>query len=735
MAGNHALRGFRIVATVCILCGPSLALAQTTSAGSTASAETTSEGGALQEIVVTAQRREEKVQNVPIAVNVFNAASVAALGVSDTTSLNGVVPSLSISTNGPSNAFFIRGVGSPVAASNGEQSVAIYIDGVYMYSPEGNLFPIGSDVERIEVLKGPQGTLFGRNATAGVIQIITRDPTSEPSAEATIGYGNYQTFNASFWGSTGIAPNLSADLVVDIKHQGQGFGTDLYNGAQTYQLSYDMVKSKWLWTPADGTELRATVSFTRNYGTNSNTQIVPGKLGLNGQVANVPPYDTNANWPDTESDLTYFGSLQFDQTLDFMKIENIVSFRNIPKAFFQLDDDATAAPIINANVWHPSKTSTEELRFLAPAASKVDWVAGVYYINAFVGDTPLGLSGVGVLPTTPPDALNEYDTQKLWAIAGYAQATVPLVFDTNLTLGARYNNEHISTSGTYVQFIPPGGYAVDGIPESTSYNNVSWRGSIDHHWTPSIMSYVSANRSFKSGGYNLDSAPGTTLAPFLTEQVTAYEFGTKSDLFGRRLRVNLSPYYYDYKNIQVQSSIPAGTFIANGPSAHFAGVDADLSVAATESLTFSGGFNYVRGHYGSFPGAVGFTGNPFQGQIEFNGTGKETVYTPLWSSTLSADYVLPTAVGTFKLNANAKQSNSVYTAVLNRQTIPPYVVENDSISWSPAGDRYSVRFWILNAFDRVYFNNRLETGTGDWQVFAPPRTYGLSFTAKFGAEK
>jgi iron complex outermembrane receptor protein len=666
-------------------------------------------------------------------VNVFSGAAVQAMGVNDTTSLNGVVPSLSISTNGPSNAFFIRGVGSPVAASNGEQSVAIYIDGVYMYSPEGNLFPIGSDVERIEVLKGPQGTLFGRNATAGVIQIITRDPSSEPAGEATIGYGNFNTVTGSFWGTTGIAPNLAADLVVDVKHQEQGYGVDLFNGTSTYQLSYYMVKSKWLWTPADGTEVRATVSFTRNYGTNSDIQIVPGKLGLNGVVSTVPPYDTNSNYPDTEDDRTYFGALQFDQDLGFGKLEGIASFRNIPHAIFQLDDDATNAPIINADVTHPSKTSTEEVRLLAPSSSKIDWVAGAYYINAFVGDTPLGLSGVGVLPL--PGVLNEYDTQKLWAIAGYAQATVPIFLDTNLTLGARYNNEHISTSGTYVQFPPDQGYAVNGIPESTSYNNVSWRGSLDHHWAHDIMTYLSANRSFKSGGYNLDSAPGTTLAPFLTEQVTAYEVGAKTEFLDHRLRLNLSPYYYDYKNIQVQSSIPAGTFIANGPSAHFAGVDADFSAVVAERLTVSGGFNYVRGHYGSFPGAVGFTGNPLQGQIEFNGSDKTTVYTPLWSSTLGADYVLPTSVGTFNLNANAKQSNSVYTAVLNRQTIPAYVVENDSVTWSPVGNRYNVRLWVLNAFNRAYLNNRLETGTGDWQVFAPPRTYGIAFTAKFGAEK
>jgi hypothetical protein len=123
--------------------------------------------------------------------------------------------------------------------------------------------------------------------------------------------------------------------------------------------------------------------------------------------------------------------------------------------------------------------------------------------------------------------------------------------------------------------------------------------------------------------------------------------------------------------------------------------------------------------------------NPTQGQITFDGTGKETVYTPLWSSTLAADYVFSTPVGTFTLNANAKQSDLVYTAVLNRQAIPSYIVENNSLKWSPTRSPYEIRLWVLKTFDKIYLNNRLETATGDWQIFAPPRTYGVLFTAKF----
>jgi iron complex outermembrane recepter protein len=185
----------------------------------------------------------------------------------------------------------------------------------------------------------------------------------------------------------------------------------------------------------------------------------------------------------------------------------------------------------------------------------------------------------------------------------------------------------------------------------------------------------------------------------------------------------------------VQSSIPAGTFTGNGPSATFNGMDFDFTALPAENLTVTGGGNWVKGHYGPFPNAVGFTGDPSQGQINLDGTSKTTVYTPLTSGTLGLDYLMHSAVGDFSFNGNLKYSDKVYTAVTNRQSIPSYVVVNNTLTWTPRNSRYDVWLWVLNTFNRVYLNNELETGTGDWQIYAPPRTYGVSFTARFGSEK
>ncbi len=161
-----------------------------------------SSGGALQEIVITAQRRSQNLQNVPIAVDAIVASDALQLGVTGTTSLQTDVPSLSVSRQVNESVVFIRGIGTADGDANTETSVALYIDGVYQPSPFGNVFEF-NDIQQVEVLKGPQGTLFGRSATGGVIQITTRDPSHTPEADVSVGYANYNTISESFYGTTG----------------------------------------------------------------------------------------------------------------------------------------------------------------------------------------------------------------------------------------------------------------------------------------------------------------------------------------------------------------------------------------------------------------------------------------------------------------------------------------------------------------------------------------------------
>jgi iron complex outermembrane recepter protein len=729
-------------------------LIQTVSFTAPARADEEEAATRLDEVVVSAQRREQRAQDVPISVTALSGEYLQSAGFNTTNAFNGLVPSLVTYAQGPQQIFFLRGIGTSVAGVNGEQSVGVYIDGLYIYSSGGNMFPVGGSVERIEVEKGPQGTLFGRNATAGVIQIFTKDPTHDFNGALNLGYGNFRTSSGDFYVNVPVNEKLAFNVSGQFKYMNDGYGHNITTETPpgytlpptsdpTFMKKELSLKSKVLWEPTDSTTVKGMFVYTRLSGTDDfEGQITAGQPRLDGVIQpKIGPWDENVYWPDRFYANTYAGLLQIDQDVGFAKVENITSYRTIPRGLFRTQNDRTPAAIVNADVWYtPNNALTEEFRILSPTGSKLNWVAGLYYISAHTGLDPLYISGLAIGP--PPAAIAEYDQQDLHAISGYAQATYEFVKDTNLTLGTRYNHETLHESGALVA-LPNYIRTVDdtrGVPSPTTvlvppvsndggYNNTSWRVAIDHKWTPSLMSYVSATRSFKSGGFNLAALPGQPLPPFLPEQLTSYEVGLKTETFNDRLRFNIAYYHYDYKNIQEQVGIPAGQFTFNGPSAKFNGVDMDFTLLAAPGLTLSGGFNYVKGKFGSYPNGLGNL--PGGASINFDATGKETPKTPHNSGNFSIDYAVPTPVGQFSTNMNMSSRSGMFAAVANRRVNPGYTVFNNSLTWTHPNDKFDVRLWILNTFNKIHLSTLEESGTGDYEVYAPPRTYGIEFGVKF----
>ena len=248
-----------VTAGACAL-APLTAQAQVSPAASPATS-TAGDETRLQEIVVTAQRRSESMQQVPIAVSAVTGAQLAQRGIGDSLSLAQSVPNLDISQNGTVLTLYMRGVGSNASDPNDESSVAFYVDGVYMASPMANMFDF-NNIDRVEVLKGPQGTLFGRNATGGVVQIITRDPKSTPGGEASVTYGDYNTVGATAYLTDGIAPNLAADVAAVFHDNIDGYGSDINLHDRIMRREDFAVRSKWLWTPTEKTTVRLAADYS-----------------------------------------------------------------------------------------------------------------------------------------------------------------------------------------------------------------------------------------------------------------------------------------------------------------------------------------------------------------------------------------------------------------------------------------------------------------------------------------
>jgi iron complex outermembrane recepter protein len=675
---------------------------------------------ALEEIVVTAQRKEETLQKIPIAVTVVSGDQLTIRGVQDTSALSAAIPNLSTTSQGVYTQPYLRGVGSNAGNPNDEPSVATYVDGVYMASLWGDIFSF-NNIERIEVLKGPQGTLFGRNATGGVIQIVTRDPTQAPSLEASVGYGNFNTVQSSVYATSGIATNLAADVAVIYNDNFDGYGRDIFRGVNILQREEVGVRSKWLWTPTDTTEVRLSGDYGSVHSSGSDYQLVQGVIGADGVTGYPGPYNTDTNWPNSLKDENYGASLHIDQDLGFSRLVSISAYRDVT-ARYLLDQDATPAPIANSALQGLSRTFSQELQLLSPTASKLQWLVGGYYFNGDFQYRPLSLVGLDAAPYAQEDI---YTTQHTNSLSGYGQTTVEVLPGTKLTGGLRYTDERQDVSGS---ILGDGATLLDAPEQSQSFRRVTWRAAIDQQLSDSVLAYVSNNRGIKSGGFNLldPTAPG-----YRPEVLDAYELGLKSELLEHTLRLNVAGFYYNYKDVQVQAIQNGSVVTYNAAAARLYGIDADVDWIPAENWKLSGGVGYVDAIYTNFTNAIFYPASPLDGaQTVGDATGHELVNAPRLTGNLTVAYNFTTGVGDWLLQESTSYRDKAYAGPDNRLAIPQYGLINGLVGWTAAGKKYGVQLWVHNLANKLYYTNRTEQSLGDIQIPGAPRTYGVTFNVK-----
>jgi iron complex outermembrane recepter protein len=699
--------------------------ADATAASSTSTSTSTSDVPKLEEIVVTAQRRAESLQNVPIAVEAISGANALARGVFDTSSLNDVVGSLSVTSLGPQNLIYLRGVGGNLAGPNSETSVATYVDGVYIYAGDQNQFPLNA-IDRVEVLKGPQGTLFGRNATGGLIQFITKDPTPDPHAEVSAGYGNYATTTESLYATSGLTDSLAANVAIYAKNQANGWGHALTTGEQIYSENDLDIRTKLLFTPNDRTRITATFSYANQRSTMWNPQDIPGIVGVDGLVPIVGRFNSQSNSPTYFTSVDYFGSLRIDYDLGFARIVSTSAYDKVYPVLVT-DADYTALNLVAVPTSNQyAQNAQQEIQLIGNPTPRLTWMAGANFFWAQAGFYPITEEGLALEPLPSVSLFAEQITR---AGALFGQTTLTILPDTNLTTGLRYTYESITrptgTEETGDTLLTTLGH------EHTSYSDPTWRLSLDHKFTDVIMAYVSYNRGIKSGGYNLLAS---ALVPsYQPEKLNAYEVGLKTEWLDHRLRFNAASFLYKYSNMQVQEVELGGNETLNAAAATLYGVDTDFAASITSNLTVDGSLSYLHGRYTKYPNAQGYTASPSQGgSFTFDADGRTTLFSPTSSGNIGTTYTLPSVVGDFRGNVTVTYQEKIYTSADNRLQIPGYALLNGSIAWSPRNNSaWEVRLWTKNLTNKLSYNSRDESATGDFQVFAPPRTYGISVTSKY----
>jgi iron complex outermembrane recepter protein len=732
------------------------AIAQTTSADNPPAAQPnsvaqqpaaqadTSSAAQVGDIVITAQKRSERLQKVPITVSAFDQKTQIAFGIRDTRDVQILVPGLVFNRNLTAGIPIIRGISHNIGTIGDESPVATYVDGVYVPNNIGSLFAL-NNIERVEVLKGPQGTLFGRNATAGVIQIITKTPQHKFGGDASVGYGNYDTATANLYLTGGLSNTVAADLAAYVSNQGKGWGRNVTLNIPIFKSSDVSVRSKVLWQPGADTDITLTGAYNRNTGWQGSTfGILPGALGVDRATRYISRYDSAVDIPTENKNRTANGSLTIKHDFGGIEATNILAYQNTDsRQGFVQNGVAGAAcagcQAVNVIIHQTGDTWSDEFQLSYRSASGINLIGGVFALNDIsqYDHDLFGQFGLGITPQ------HLRGRQKTESLAGFVQGTFPLGQATRLTLGGRYTTDKRTFSGSVtplpgfpnsVTAFPPSVVTSVSptLPPSKRWSKPTWRVSLDHDLAKDVLVFASYNRGFKSGAYAISNLSNPPVAP---ETLDAYEAGIKSTLFNHALRLNASLFYYQYQNIQLRSvdpRFPGSVFLFNAARGTSKGLDVDAEIVPVQNFKIIGGFEILNAHYTKFPSAPeaipNATGGVLTGgnhTIFIDASGYTMIRAPKFTSSLAAVWTIPTSSGDFALDANWHYNSGFFWEVSNRTRQPAYSVVNASASWTSPDKRIDARIWARNLLNKFYYANVAE---GQSDVYTPeaPRTYGVT---------
>jgi len=703
-----------------------------------APAEADATGNALQEVVVTAQKRSERLQDVPLSVTAVSAGQLADAGITKFLDIGQVVPTLSIGNAVGFSFVYLRGVGSTAIGPGIELPVSFYLDGVYYASTVSPTFYDFANIDHIEVLKGPQGTLFGRNATGGLIQIVTKDPTQQFHLAGELTYGNYQTVNLKQFISGGITNNLAADFSLNAGTQGQGWGRNLYTGDEVFRNNHNVtVRSKWVYTPTDADKITFIGDYSNVNNSMNGQKLAPGTISAPlGGVQPPPgpaqgPYDMDADTNPLFRNWNAGASLKIEHQFESFYVTSLTAYRD-SWASMVWDVDFTPVPNLSGNLVDLENQFSEELTFSSKAGGKLNWAAGLYTFHADGSYDPAGVSsGDGLFG--PFTYVAPYARQITESEAAFAQGTYQIFDATNLTVGARVTHENRDISGTEYGYTAGSTTPVllsTTAPASLQFNKPTYRLALDHHFSPDVMGYVSFNTGFKSGGFNTQFA---SQPAFLPETVKAYEGGMKEDLLDRHLRLNFAAFDYEYNNIQIQKVGIANTGIINGATARIYGIDGDFEAIFTDNFKITGSMAYLHATFLDFTNAP--FGGPGGGIPTYPGdaSGNYIPKSPRFTLNLTPDYVIQLTNGSsLHLDGTAEYNSGYYFEPDNELKQPSFVRINASARWESADEHYYVRLFANNLTDRaiIGYSSTLADGTRD-VTYEAPRLYGISVGYKF----
>lgn len=686
-------------------------------------------GAQVGEIVVTAQRREESLQKVPISVSAVEGDYLASVGITKIDDLGTAVPGLVAIPQLNSFSPIIRGIGQVNLAPGADLGVATYIDGVYQASPSGSNLSIG-EIQRVEVLRGPQGTLFGRNATGGVVSIVTADPKHETQGYVSAAISDPLTYEGKFYVTGGLTDAVAASFAGVITDQKNGFGQNLQTGTDTYYRDDLMLRGKILADLSDTATLRLAGDYNRtttDFGLSR--RIIPNTLRIDGQPNPENNWDT-LNYLDPFAKVKQWGvsgTLELD--LGAVNSKTILAYRDVDTRII-VDQGWQSIPVIFFDNSFSDRTFSAETQLLSNNDdSRFEWIAGLYYLHSDLRTFPVILNAGPVsFVSNNRGAVDSY--------AAFAQATFNFSESTRLTLGGRYTHDKksLQSSTTIVPVT---------TDRTESWSEPTWRVSLDHDIADDALIFASYNRGFKSGVFNYFDYPLATTPPVDPEFVDAFEVGFKSSLFDRSLRMNGSVYYNIYKNIQLSTIRNQNAILTNAAKAKTYGGELEIVYALTQDFSLNGNLAYTKTEYDSFPTAPAFvpnTGfalcdpvtNPANCLVSIDARGNRFSGIPEFTFNIGASYDRDTSYGGVGFDVSYFHASSRVFGFDEGLRADAYGVLSGSV-WIAIGDNKENRFRLFtrNLLNEKYNTNVVAFALNNIADPAPGRVLGVEYRRSF----
>lgn len=688
--------------------------------GALAQAEAPASGAAVEEIVVTAQRREERLQDVPISISAFSQGQLERANISSAQQLTQITPSLNMTQSSFSPQPTIRGIGTRGVTVGDESVVPIYIDGVLQPATFAAFVDL-NNVERVEVLRGPQGALFGRNATGGAINIITEKPSGNERGRFSLSYGSFDEVEAKAYVSGGN-DILSADLAYMFRKD-DGYVRDLLNGGHVGATDNRSLRSRIRFTPSDSFEAILTLGQVYKVdGIAFATQPVNGNTTARRRDPNVfipTGFYEVASDANSYSILQDFAALSATYRFDLFDLTSITGVQyNMLKNREGSDNDATAIPVSGSLYDQRHRSLVQELYATSTHEGPFSWVAGVTYYSDTSGVKPQISRTMNLTTGVVSEASNVMSQGRTESVALYGQGTYQFTDALSLTLGGRYTSEkknfNIRNNRT--------GRLTTG---SGKWEEFDPSAVIRYEFSPTTNVYAKAGTAFKAGVFPSSTESSTPVDP---EQVTQYEVGLKADPVPW-LRTNVAAYFTDYKNIQVniRDPIRSVSTLQNAGAGEIYGIEAEAFASPIRDLNVRAGVSLLHAEYTEYEGAQISTPNPLGGNdtLFIDAAGKKMIRTPFFTANLGFDYTWPVREGEMTIALNAYYSGHSYWEASNRVKEPAYALVNGEVSWTSPDGRYKVALWGENLTDVERNLAVLSSATGDTRSFARPRSVGV----------